>query len=118
MLSRFQVVLDYQDEKIWLKPGRSYEEEYVFDRSGLNIIATGDNLNTFTVQGVLAGSPAAEADIRRGDVIIRTGMIPTVFLSLNDLQRVFQKKAGKKIAIVVKRDGKRLKKKLVLRDLI
>lgn len=118
ILSRFILIIDYHGEKIWLKPARYFKDEFVFDRSGLNIIASGANFNTYNVQSVLPNTPAAEADIRRGDVIVRVGWVPTIFLSLADVQGALQKKAGKKVTIVVKRDGKRLKKKIVLRDLI
>ncbi len=118
LLSRFQVIIDYQNSKIWLKPGRHFRREYVFDRSGLSLIATGSSFNKFTVQGVLPNSPAAEADIRRGDEIVRVGWMPASFLSLVDIQETLQKKPGKHIKLVIKRDGKRLKKTVVLRDLI
>ena len=67
---------------------------------------------------MLPNSPAAEADIRRGDEIVRVGLTPASFLSLVDVQQVLQKKPGKRVKIVLKRDGKRMKKVVVLRDLI
>ncbi len=118
LLSRFTVILDYHSFKIWLKPGKAYKNEFLYDRSGLNIITSGSSLSTFIVQSVLTGSPAEEAGILKGDQIVRVGMAPTGVLNLSDLQRVFQKKPGKKVKIVVKREGKRIKKTLVLRNLI
>ena len=118
MLSRFTVILDYHNFKIWLKPGRAYKSEFKYDRSGLNIITSGVSLNSFIVQTVQPHSPAEEAGILKGDQIVRVGLAPTSILNLADLQRIFQKKVGKKIHLVVKRDGKRLKKTLVLRELI
>ncbi|MBV6443515.1 MAG: PDZ domain-containing protein [Haliscomenobacteraceae bacterium CHB4] len=118
LLSRFYVILDYQTATIWLKPARNFKSEFVYDRSGLNIIASGANFNRFTVQSVLPNSPAAEADFRKGDEIVRVGWLPTSFSSLADLQHTFQKKAGKKLKVVIRRDGKLIKKRIVLRDLI
>lgn len=118
LLGRFFIIIDYQKATVWLKPARHFKREFVYDRSGLSIIATGSGFNKLVVQGVLPGSPAAEADIRRGDEVVRVGLVPSSFLSLTDIQRILQKKPGKKIKIVVKRDGKRLKKRIVLRDLI
>lgn len=118
LLSRFFVILDYQTATMWLKPARYFKGEYIYDRSGLNCIASGATFSRFIVQSVLPNSPAAEADFRKGDEIIRVGVLPTSFSSLADLQRTFQKKAGKKLKVVVRRDGKILKKSIVLRDLI
>jgi C-terminal processing protease CtpA/Prc len=118
ILSRFQIVVDYQDAAVWLKPAKKYQAEYVFDRSGLNIIASGAKLSYFTVLNVLPGSPADEAGVLAGDRVMRIGLFPAGLMSLAELQRKLQKKAGKKIRIVVKRNGKIYRKWMVLRDLI
>lgn len=117
-LNRFQVVVDYYESYIWLKPSRNYKQKYVFDRSGLNVIASGTTLNQFNVQSVIPNSPASEADIRPGDRIVRLGITPAGFLGLADIMHYFQKRPGKKVCLVLKRDGKRVKKRFRLRDLI
>ena len=118
ILERFQIILDYQNTRMWLKPAKNYREAFVYDRSGLNMIASGLQLNTFTVQSVLPKSPAAEADLREGDVVLRVGARPANLMTLADLQRVLQKKPGKQVKMLVLRNDKRLKKTFVLRDLI
>lgn len=118
VLSRFMVLIDYYGSTIWLKPAKNYQQRYVFDRSGLILIAGGVALNRFTVQGIIPHSPAAEAGMLPGDRIVRVGLTPTIFWGLSDLQHVFQKHAGKKIRVVIRRDGKKLKKVFRLRDLI
>lgn len=118
VLERFHLIIDYQNGKIWLKPAKNYNQPFVYDRSGLNVIASGIHFNTLTVQNVLPNSPAAEADIQRGDIILRVNLLSANLLSLTDLQKTFQKKPGKKIKITVIREGKKIKKTFVLRDLI
>ncbi len=118
LLNRFNFVIDYQNAQIWLKPNKYYKEAFIFDRSGLNIIASGVKFDVFTVQSVLPNSPAMEADIRRGDEVVRIGITPTLFMSLADVQRALQKKIGKKVKIVIKRGTKNIKKTIYLRDLI
>jgi len=118
LLGRFQVILDYQGGSIWLRPAKNYTEAFVYDRSGVNVIATGINLNNFTIQSVLPKSPAAEADLRKGDIILRVGRAPAPLLTLADIQRRLQKEPGKKVTIVIRRHGVKLKKELVLRELI
>lgn len=118
LLNRFQVIFDYQGESMWLKPAKNYNEEFVYDRSGLNVIASGVNLNTFSIQSVLPKSPAAEADLRKGDELLRVGRSPSVLMSLADIQRTLQKAPGKKVKVVIRRDGVRMKKEIVLRNLI
>ncbi|MBL7825627.1 MAG: aspartyl protease family protein [Saprospiraceae bacterium] len=118
LLTRFQVIVDYYGYNVWLKPSNIFRKNYVFDRSGLTIVAGGIALNQYTVQSVIAGSPAAEADIKPGDRIIRVGITPAGVLGLQDLVGIFQKKPGKKIRLTVLRDGKKMKKSFSLRELI
>jgi len=118
VLNRFQIVLDYAGEIVWLKPNKYFKKEFVYDRSGLSIIASGQHLNYFTILNVLSGSPADEAGILAGDRLIRVGWLSVTFRTLSEIQSILQKKPGKKIRIVVKRNGKIIKKWLVLRELI
>jgi len=118
ILNRFILVIDYQGEKLWLKPTKLYLKEFVYDRSGLSIIASGQSLNYFSVLNVLPGSPADEAGIHAGDRILRIGWMAASFQTLSTLQALLQKKPGKLVKITIKRDGKVMKKRVVLRDLI
>lgn len=118
LLSHFELIFDYQNALLWIKPSRSYQEEFIYDRSGLSIIASGPRFNRYLVQNVLPNSPAADADIRRDDRILRIRGLPAGFFNLTDIQRMLQKKPGKKIRIVVRRGEEKLKKTIVLRELI
>ncbi|HNG90195.1 MAG TPA: aspartyl protease family protein, partial [Saprospiraceae bacterium] len=109
LLDRFQVVFDYIGERMWLKPAKSYHEAYIFDRSGMNIIAAGDNFNVYTINHILPASPAAEAGLQRGDVLLKVGRSPTLLMTLSDVQRAFQKAPGKKVGVTVRRNGVRIK---------
>jgi len=118
ILARYTVVLDYQQAKMWLKPIKKYNQPFIFDRSGIHVIATGVHLRNFIIQNVLPNSPAAEAGIQKGDEIVMVGFSPASFLSLDDLMKTFHKSPGKKIKLTIKRDGKKIKKILVLRDIL
>jgi hypothetical protein len=118
LLNRFIVFFDYEKEKIWLKPNKYYKREYDFDRSGLTLIVSGRTLSTFLVQHVMPNSPASVLGIQKGDAIVSVGYLPSNLLSLEDVIRKLRRKSGKKIRVVVKRDGKRMVKNIVLRDLL
>lgn len=118
ILNRFQLVIDYEGAIVWLKPNKHYQKAFVYDRSGLNIVASGVQLNYFTVLNVLPGSPADEAGILAGDRILRIGWLSASFRTLAELQELLQEKPGKVVKIALKRDGKVLKKRIVLRDLV
>ncbi len=118
LLMRFQVYLDYINEKMYLRTVGHYNKKFKSDKSGLVILAMGQNLNTFFVQDILPNSPAAEAGIRPGDVIRKVQGLPANVRSLGGLLKIFQKKEGRVIRIVVQRKQQLLRKRIVLRELI
>jgi C-terminal processing protease CtpA/Prc len=63
-------------------------------------------------------SPASEAGIMPGDQIIQLGIAPAQILRLQDVLKALQKKPGKKIRLLILRDGVKIRKMVVLRNLI
>ena len=118
ILSRFELIIHYWDQKMYLKPNKHYKEQFKYDRSGLVVLASGAELNEYTIQRVIKNSPAAEAGLQAGDVIKKLNGLPISVLTMEGLNTVLQKKVGKKIKIVVKREQKRQKFIFRLRDLI
>jgi predicted aspartyl protease len=118
ILNRFDVIIDYLNEELYLTPNRKFKNKFKFDKSGILLATSGSELNHFAVFGLINNSPAQEAGILPGDEIRRVNGIPTSFLTLEGLSNKFRKKEGKKIRLILKRDGERIKKHFILRDLI
>ena len=118
VLKRFQVIIDYPQRKLYLKPNKRYKKKFEFDRSGLVVIAGGENLNQYYISKVVPNSPAAEVGIIRGDRIVGINGTMASFLSLTGILQRFKRKAGKKIKLVIYRGGTKMKRHIILRDLI
>jgi PDZ domain/Aspartyl protease len=118
ILSRFNIIFDYPNQTMYLQPNDNYKTEFIYDRSGLTMLAGGRYLTDFTVQEVLPNTPAALADIRAGDQIVKIGIWSTNFYRLSQVVRKFQGRIGKEIRLTVLRDGKKLQKKITLKELI
>jgi predicted aspartyl protease len=118
IMARFNLIFDYTHQIMYLQPNNQYKNEFIYDRSGLTLVAGGRNLSEFTVQGVLPNTPAARADIRVGDKLVKIGIWNTKLLHLTQLTRKFQGKVGKEMNLTILRDGQKLKKKFKLQELI
>lgn len=118
LLSRFNVFFDYIHSQMMVKPYRTRQKPFTMDRSGLVVFAYGLDFNQFTIKEVIPGSPAAEAEILPNDVLHRIQGFPTHFYELSSINSIFQKKIGKKISLVLIRDGKKIKKEFYLRELV
>ncbi|MBX2815898.1 MAG: aspartyl protease family protein [Saprospiraceae bacterium] len=118
MLSRYNLYIDYSRNKAYFKPNRKFRRKFRYDKSGLVIVAAGAELNNFIVQRVVPNSPAADVGLKQGDLIKSVQGIPTTFYTLAGINSKLSSKAGKRIKLVISRNGERLKKSLRLRELI
>lgn len=72
----------------------------------------------FVVAEVREGSPAYEAGIRQGDEVTQINNQPAYRFSLADVAELFSSKAGRKVLIEIDREGNRMKKKLILKEVL
>jgi hypothetical protein len=83
-LSRFLVTMDLANQRIYLKPGKQFEQADLYNRSGLSVCWHKDQMIVVNVEPF---SPAGEADLRRGDILLSVGNVETTQLSLHSVQR-------------------------------
>lgn len=118
ILDRYRIIVDYIREDVYLQPTRDFKKAFEYDRSGLSLIAAGTDLNKYVVLGVVADSPAADVDIRKGDEIRLVNGVPAYLRGLENIVRILQRKPGKEVKLVIRRGEERLIKRITLRDLI
>lgn len=118
ILSRFTVILDYIQGRVYMAPNRNYKKKFKYDRSGLSLAASGASLEDFMVINVVPDSPADEAGIQRGDIIKKINGLPSDFMTLHSVLNRLKKRPGKRIRMTVLRGEEKIKVSFRLRDLI
>jgi hypothetical protein len=118
IISRFDVKIDYSQNRLFLKPNKNFSKSFEYDKSGLSILAYGMNLREYVISDAVPGSPAHEAGLQRGDKIIKFGIFPSNFFSLSTINNKLSAKEGKKIKLKVLRDGEEMKFTFYLRDFL
>jgi membrane-associated protease RseP (regulator of RpoE activity) len=118
ILSRFNMIIDFGREKMYLQPNRFFKQAFTYDRSGIAIITSGANLKQFLVQDVLENSPASEMGIQVGDEIVNMNRLPSRFFTLSSMNDKLQGKIGKTVRLTIRRKGETIKVKFKLRELI
>ncbi len=118
ILSRFNIIFDIARSKVYLKPIKRYNKYFKYDRSGITLIASGKKLDRYRIKELIANSPAMEAGLQIGDLVVSVNSIPLGKDDLRRITRKFQKRGSKRIKIVVLRKGKRMVFRFRLRDLI
>lgn len=116
LLERFNIIIDYMNKKIYLKPIKNLKKEFRYNLSGMELISFGHKLQDFVVFEVIKGSPAEEAGMQEGDIIQKIGFSPASRYTLYNIESMFSKKPGKTIKLKILREEEVLEKRIVLKD--
>ncbi|MGO9095871.1 MAG: PDZ domain-containing protein [Bryobacteraceae bacterium] len=114
-LRRFNVTFDYPHRKLILEPGPHFADEAPFDSSGALIYREGQN--PYRVLKVIPGSPAAEAGLQPGDILLDLDGRLDTELSMGEIRAALES-AGRECSLHVQRGTAVFGVKLKLRPLI
>jgi hypothetical protein len=117
VLRRFQVVFDYSRRQMMLRPNSLFPEAFDYDASGLTLQAQGPDLTTFEIRAVLPGSPAGQAGLQAGDVLLALDRRPVKELTLPGVRRLLQQD-GREYVLSIFRQGRILQVQLKCRRLL
>lgn len=116
ILRRFTVLLDYQAKRMIFETNASIAEPFDADMSGAALV-TDDSLSSIIVDAVAPGSPAAEAGLVRGDVVVSVDGAPASHNVLGELRERLRR-PGEHILLIVRRDGETKRVEIVTRRLV
>ena len=119
ILSAFsKVIFDYNTSKIIVSKNPKKVKQRPYDRSGLIIGASGDNLNIFTILRIIENTPAFKSGLQIGDKIKKINGLSTGILSLDMINNKFRGSIGKKMRITIQRDNQFIEFELQLEEII
>jgi hypothetical protein len=119
ILSAFsKVIFDYNTSKMIVSKSPKNIKQRPYDRSGLIIGASGDNLNIFTILRIIENTPAFKSGLQIGDKIKKINGLSTGILSLDMINNKFSGSIGKKMRLTIQRDNQFLEFELQLEDII
>ena len=146
-LRRFTVWINYNDKEITLKKNSHYKDPFTYNMSGMEIVFNGDilvaqsqsetynvgqernkiELNSsykfvlkpsYQISHIRPGSPSDLCGLKEGDNVVKINNKPSHQMSIDYISSMFREKRGKKITIVVDRDGKTLGFQFKLHDIL
>lgn len=110
VLSRFTIIFDFPNEKLYIKKNKDFKKGFYFNLSGLDIKAKGASLRSYEVSEVRKDSPGAKAGVRVGDQLLSVNGFPASSLDLNSINGFLNSKPNRKITLELLREGIKLKK--------
>lgn len=107
ILSRFTVIFNFPQEKMYLKKNSEFKKNFYFNLSGLQIKAKGSSLNVFEITDVRENSTAASAGALKGDLLVSINGISIREFRLSEINGMLNSKPGKRVRIEVLRNGEK-----------
>jgi len=117
VLKRFGVTYDYSRSRIFLAPGDALDRAFERDASGLSPITVPPDFHRFTVSGITVHSPAADTDIRKGDILLRIDGKPAADLTLSQIRDMFAL-PDREYSLLIERGQQKLSVRIEARRLI
>jgi len=138
ILKRFRLIFDYRNKKIVFKnPSSYFNDPFLYNMSGLELSHNGSMIvperrnrllknnegsstveiifsyvyalkPSYRIESIRKDSPAHKAGLQEGDIVLRINSRPTYDYKLEEIIHMFSTKEGKKITLLVDRDGKQL----------
>jgi predicted aspartyl protease len=117
VLRRFKVIVDYSRSQVFLEPNRNISDPFEFDMSGMSLAAQGVERREYRVRSVIRGTPAAEAGVSAGDLIVSIDNRPARELTLTEIRRLFRQ-PDRDFVLNLKRSAQSMRVTLKTRRLV
>jgi hypothetical protein len=88
LLRRFHVIIDYSRQKLYLEPNAHLQDEFLVNASGLDLRWSPD-FKSFTVHDVAVQSPASEAGVKSGDLLVAIDGCPAAEFTMEQVGTLF-----------------------------
>jgi hypothetical protein len=115
-IRRFNFVLNQRYASLYLEPNRRIHEPFEADMSGMLLRASADH--KLTVAAVTPGSPAAEAHVQLGDILMRMEDKPLAAADLGSVTAALRSAPGAMVHLELERNGKLIRATINLKRML
>jgi C-terminal processing protease CtpA/Prc len=99
LLSRFNLIVDYRNQKLTLTPNKHIKEPFLYNMSGIEIETPKPGEPVYQISFIRKDSPADIAGLQAGDQVICVNGDPVSKYTLTELVNLFFERPGRKITI-------------------
>ncbi len=106
ILKRFNLIFDYPDSAIYMKPLENLADPFEHDMSGLEYYRAGDDFNHVIISRVEPGSAGDEIGLEKNDEIISINFKPVTKMTLEEIDAIFKSQNDRNLLLEVFHDKK------------
>lgn len=106
ILKRFNLIIDYPDSTLYLKPGNDFDLPFEHDMSGLEYYCTGDDYKRILISRVEPGSAGDLVGLEKDDEIVAINLKPVKDMTLEQIDSIFKSQSDRSILLDIYHDKK------------
>lgn len=115
LVKKFNVIFDYPNSLLYLKPGPEFNKHDEHDMSGLMYYSARDDYQHIVIDKVEPGSAGEEAGLKKGDEIMMINITSVTTMTLQQIDDLFRSRDGRPFFLLIERDKKYLVMHLTLK---
>jgi len=115
ILKKFNSVIDYQSNSLYIKSNNHFDTPFEQDMSGLEYYSDGAGLKHIVISNVEEGSAGAEIGLQIGDEIVSINTRPVAEMSIGEIDKLFCSRNERSILLEIFHDNQYDKVVLILK---
>ncbi|RNC85971.1 MAG: aspartate aminotransferase [Balneola sp.] len=116
LMRRFKVMFNYRDSTMLIQPSRFFNDEFSYNKSGIEIATPFPNIQLYQVTHVREGSIADRSGILEGDFITEINGKSSSEYTLNEALNIFTKGSVERLRLKLVRNDSSFRKQLDLEN--
>lgn len=104
ILKKFNVIFDYTNNFIYLKPNDSFNTPFEHDMSGIEYYSAGDEFNHLIISRVEPNSPADEVGLEKNDEIVSINFKPVAQMGIEEVDNLLKSRTDRSILLEIYHD--------------
>ena len=118
LLSRFDLIFDQDNGKLYVKPNYQYRKPFPYNMAGIEVVQDNETYQLPQVLNVWENSPGQEAGVKAGDFILEINGVNGFKISINEIKNIFETRSKSTVRLILLRDGKTLHINLKLKNVL
>ena len=118
MLSRFNLIFDYNNKKLYFKPNWTFNSSFSYNVAGIEIVQLSPFFPVTEVLSVWENSPAFRAGVKPSDQLVEVNGNSAYKMTVSEIRKIFETPSTHPLKLLLKRGENEIEVSIDIKDKI